>query len=54
LRAAVDLARLLDELGRAEERKALVEAVYGRFDEGFDCVRSQGCARHLTPVGSAT
>jgi len=54
LRAAVDLARLLDELGRAEERKALVEAVYGRFDEGFDCVDLRAARAILTPVGSAT
>jgi len=53
LRAAVDLARLLDELGRAEERKALVEAFTAASTKD-STASSQGCARHFDAVGSAT
>jgi predicted ATPase/class 3 adenylate cyclase len=53
LRAAVDLARLLDEFGRAAEGKALVEAVYGRFSEGFDSVDLKAARAILAPAGFA-
>jgi class 3 adenylate cyclase/tetratricopeptide (TPR) repeat protein len=36
LRAAVNLARLLSELGRCAEARDLLAPVYGRFTEGFD------------------
>jgi len=36
LRAAVSLARLLNELGRCAEAHDLLAPVYGRFTEGFD------------------
>lgn len=51
LRATVDLARLLDEFGRAAEGKALVEAAYGRFSEGFDSVDLKAARAILAPAG---
>ncbi|WP_407169005.1 adenylate/guanylate cyclase domain-containing protein [Bradyrhizobium sp. ORS 111] len=53
LRASVDLARLLGELGRAAEGKALVEAVYRRFDEGFDSVDLAAARAILMPQTSS-
>ncbi|VIO78634.1 adenylate/guanylate cyclase domain-containing protein [Bradyrhizobium ivorense] len=49
LRAAVDLARLLAELGRAGEGKALVDGVYRRFEEGFDSVDLAAARAILAP-----
>jgi predicted ATPase len=51
LRAAVDLARLLDEFGRGAEGKALVEEIYGRFTEGFDSVDLKAARAILAPAG---
>jgi predicted ATPase len=53
LRAAVDLARLLDELGRGAEGKAIVETLYRRFDEGFDSVDLRAARAILGPAGYA-
>jgi class 3 adenylate cyclase/predicted ATPase len=53
LRAAVDMAGLLDELGRGAEGKALVEVLYSRFDEGFDSVDLRAARAILTPAASA-
>jgi class 3 adenylate cyclase/predicted ATPase len=52
LRAAVDLAGLLAELGRAAEGKALVEGVYRRFTEGFDSADLIAARAILTPAAS--
>lgn len=49
LRASMDLARLLSELGRDAEGKALVSAVYRRFDEGFDSVDLATARTMLAP-----
>jgi len=53
LRAAVDLAGLLDELGRAAEGRALVEVLYRRFNEGFDSVDLRAARAILRPATSA-
>jgi class 3 adenylate cyclase/predicted ATPase len=53
LRAAVDLGRLLDELGRGAEGKAIVETLYRRFDEGFDSVDLRAARAILGPADYA-
>lgn len=53
LRSAVDLAHLLEKVGRGGEGKAIVEALYRRFDEGFGSVDLRAARAILAPEGSA-
>jgi predicted ATPase len=50
LRAAMDLARLWREAGRAGEARDLLEPIYARFTEGFSSADLQAAASLLAEL----
>ena len=54
LRAAMSLARLLNDQGHASEAIACLEPVYKRFTEGFDTSDLIAAKRFLGELGNRT
>jgi class 3 adenylate cyclase/tetratricopeptide (TPR) repeat protein len=53
LRAATRLARLLDERGRREEARAIIERIYSGFTEGLDTADLKEAKNLLITLGSS-